>query len=399
MMPKEIIRQIIALLLAVAFVPLDMSAQENDRIPFLYRGHLILQSTINDSVSCNIVYDTGGADMYIVDSVYLLHSNWKPQNFMSAIARGGAGRTKVKVITDPTKVDIGCISDTYKMVPIFKLRDILDCHVDGLWGIKNVTEYPFEINFEHSFLKQHKAGLPDTDGYMKLPIMMEDKKIMVQAKANIGGTEIDGWYLMDTGSAGTIDFIAKTVEKYQLETIPGKRYITDIRQFGVGDKEQEWYVDMLADSIIIGNDTICRRSISYIPEGAGAFSNRNYVGVIGNSIWSKFNIIIDVKNHTLYLRRFKAERGSVPTYDYNFQNRTDICQGWIVRSLTRDGDAVGAGMELGDTITAVNGKSVTEYTWDEEYIIDEEPKQVLEITGVDGKKKHITLEAKDMWKE
>lgn len=161
---------------------LSVSAQKNDSIPFLFRGHLILHSTINDSVECNILYDTGGADMFIIDSVYLAHSNWKPINFASALAGGGAGKTKVKIITDPTKVKIGTIEDNYKIVPVFKLRDVVDCHIDGLWGIKNVADYPFEINFEYSFLKQLKEGMPDTDGYMKLPIRFENNQILLQSR-------------------------------------------------------------------------------------------------------------------------------------------------------------------------------------------------------------------------
>ena len=335
--------------------------------------------------------------MFIVDSVYLAHSKWKPINFASAMARGGAGRTKVKVITDPTKINIGSIEDNYKMVPIFKLRDVVDCHVDGLWGIKNVADYPFEINFEHSFLKQHKAGMPDTKGYMKLPIRFENKQILLEAETCIGGTNINGWFLMDTGGGGTIVYTAKTVTDYQLDSLPGKRYIEDFTQFGIGDKEQETLVRMLSERIVIGTDTICNTPINYTPEGTGAFSNKPYLGVIGNGILSKFNIIIDVKNQTLYLRRFKDEKPLGPTYDYEFQNRTDIGKGWIVRSLTRNGDAVVAGMELGDIITAINSKSVSEYTWEEEYYIDENPRQIIDITGSEGKIKRIILDAKMEW--
>ncbi|MBO4658471.1 MAG: hypothetical protein J5637_02490 [Prevotella sp.] len=389
--------QCVLLSLFCMLLALSAHAQKNDSIPFLFRGHLIIHSTINDSVRCNILYDTGGADMFIVDSVYLAHSNWKPIKFATAMAGGGAGKTKVKVIIDPTKVDIGTIEDNYKMVPVFKLRDVVDCHIDGLWGIKNVSDYPFEINFEHCFLKQHKQGMPDIEGYMKLPIRFEDNKIMLQAETCIGGTNINGWFLLDTGGGSSIIYTAQTVADYQLETLPGKRHIEDISQFGIGDKKQETLVNMLSDRIVIGTDTICNTPITYIPEGTGAFDDRPYLGVIGNDILSKFNILIDVKNLTLYLRRHKDEKPLEPTYDYCFQNRTDIGKGWIVRSLTRDGDAAGAGMELGDIITAINGKNVSEYSWEEEYDIDTIPRQTIDIIGAGGKTKHIILDAKKQW--
>ena len=375
----------------------QVQAQVNDSIPLLYRGHIFIHSTINDSVRCNVIYDTGAANMYGVDSVFLEHSGWHPEHLGHAYTSGAAGKTKVRIVTDKTKVNIGNIEDHYGIVPIFKLRDVVDCHVDGIWGIKNVADYPFEINFEHSYLKQHKAGMPCLDGYQKLPIQYEKNRILLQAETHIGETVVKGWYLMDTGGGGSADFTAKAVKDYRLDSIPGKRYITDMAQFGIGDKDKEWFVDMMSDMIVIGEDTIRQESLSYFPEGTGAFSDRPYLGTIGNDVWSKYNIIIDAKNNLLWLHRFEPDTPTHPIYDFGFRNRTDICRGWIVSSLTRDGDAVNAGMELGDTIIAVNGRNVADYTWDEEYDIDKLPKLHLDIVGADGKEKHITLESKERW--
>ena len=372
-------------------------AQTNDSIPFIYHSNIYIPAIINDSIKCNTIYDTGAADMFGVDSVYLAHSAWKPQKLGNAYAGGAAGTTKVRVIADKTKINAGTIHDEYDIVPIFLLRDVVDCHADGIMGIKNVEDYPFEINFEHRYLKQHKNGLPNTDGYQELPIRYVNYRLLFQAETMIKGTNIKGWYLMDTGSGSSIDFTSKTVNQYRLDTITTKRYYTDFSQAGIGDKKQEVIVDMLSDTIVIGNDTISRLPISYVPEGVGAMSNRPYLGIIGNDIWEGFNIIIDVKNSALYLRRFKPQTPEKPTYDYNFRNRTDICRGWIVSSLIRGGDAVKAGMEIGDTITAINGKNVSEYSWDEEYVIFRTPKQILTITKANGQEKQITLEAKEQW--
>ena len=202
---------------------------------------------------------------------------------------------------------------------------------------------------------------------------------------------------MDTGSGSSIDFTSKTVSQYGLDTITAKRYFTDFSQLGIGDKKQEMIVDMLSDTLVIGSDTICRLPISYVPEGVGAMSDRPYLGIVGNDIWEDFNIIIDVQNSALYLRRFKPQAPERATYDYFFRNRTDICRGWIVSGLIRGGDAVKAGMEIGDTITAINGKAVSEYSWDEESDIFRTPKQAITLITVNGQEKQITLEAKERW--
>lgn len=386
----------ITTLLALATMA-GQAQEKSDSIPFLYHSHIYIPVVINDSIKCNVIYDTGAAGMFGVDSVFLSHSAWKPQKVGHAFAGGGAGKTKVRVIAEKTRIIAGTIVDNYNIVPIFQLRDVVSCHTDGIMGIKNIADYPFEINFEHHYLKPHKSGLPDIAGYEKLPIKYEDDRLLLQAETCMNGTSIKGWYLMDTGSGGTVDFTAQTVSEYKLDEMTAKRYFTDFTQFGIGDKEQEVVVDMMSDRIVIGSDTIHRRSISYMPEGTGAFGNRDYVGIIGNDIWSDYNIIIDAKNSVLYLRRFKPAALEGPTYDYGFRNRTDICRGWIVSSLVRDGDAVKAGMELGDTITTVNGKSVSEYSWDEEDALHRTPKQVLTIATANGQEKQITLEAKEQW--
>ncbi|MBR4135674.1 MAG: hypothetical protein IKU03_04590 [Bacteroidales bacterium] len=369
---------------------------QNDTIPFLYRGHLYFNATLNDTVSLDIIYDTGGSNVFGVDSVWLAHSDWTPKHLGTARAGGGAGSMLVPLIMDSSKVTIGNIQEHYDIVPVFKLRDVVDCHIDGISGIKGIDNQPLEIDFEHNLMIKHKNGLPSTKGYKKIPIRYGLHRIYIWAETKIGGTLVKGWYMMDTGSGGTVSYTAQAARQFQLDTISGKRYICDVAQFGLGDKKQEYIVYLPSDYMVIGDDTIQKMPISYIPEGVGAFGNMEYLGVIGNAIWSRYNIIIDAENEMLYLRRFK-EFTPIPTYDYTFRNRTDICKGWLVSSLFREGDAANAGMALEDTIISINGRNVTDYSWEEEWDIDIIPVQVLDIIGADGQEKHITLEAKQRW--
>ena len=370
---------------------------QNDTIPFLFRGHLYFQASINDTLNGNIVYDTGGSDIFGVDSVFFAHSFWEPQHLGSAFAPGAAGVTTIPLIMDATRVTVGNEQISYDYVPIYQLRDIVGCHCDGLMGIKGIADQPLEINFEKSILVKHKNGLPDIKGYKRVPIHHDNNRIYIQAEVNIGGTLVSGWYIMDTGSGGSITYTSKAAEEYHLHSLPGKRELTDHLHFGIGDKQQELSVAMMPDWIVIGSDTIRGRTIDYVPDGAGAFSERAYAGVIGNTIWSKFNILIDTENEALYLRRFKEDTPPIPSYDYYFTNRTDIGKGWIVSTLVREGDAALAGIALGDIILSVNGKNVEDYSWEEEWHVDEVPQQELTIIGPDNKEKKIRLKAKNRW--
>ena len=389
-------RFIVWLFVAITCCSLPVMAQ-NDSVPFLYRSHLYLRSTINDTVNLNIVFDTGGSDIFGVDSVWLKHSNWIPKYFGKASMGSGDRRIIVPLVVDYTKVVIGNIEEYYNRVPVFKLRDVVDCHVDGIWGIKNIAEYPLEINYEKGYLKRYKTGKPNTEGYERMPIRYENDRIMLQVETVIGGTVIRGWYLMDTGAGGSVEFTSKTTSEYRLDTICSKRHFIDWSNYGLGNKKQEGIVKMMSDRIVLGNDTFIEKPVKYIPEGTGAFGDKPYLGIIGNDILSNYNMIVDAKNSVLYLRRFASDEAPTPTYDYSFRNRTDIGSGWIVSMLYRDGEAANAGMALGDTIKAVNGRPVSDYSWEEEHNLSDTPRQVLDIAGTDGQEKRIVLEAKLLW--
>ena len=369
----------------------------NDSIPFLYRSHLYLPACINNEHQANVIFDTGAASIFGIDSVYFSASDWHPQDMGWGRTGGGAGATRVKVILDPTALSIGSLSSTYQIVPIFKLRDVIDCHVDGIWGIKDIEQHPLEINFEHNFLKHYTDGNPQLEGYEKLPIRCHDHRIQVQAEVLVGDQSIQGWFLVDTGSGAAVDFTASTVKQYGLESLPGKRYVKDITQFGIGDKSQESMIEMQSQRIVIGSDTTSNEEISYLPDGTGAFGHKDYVGIIGNKALSKFNLIIDIPHSVLYLKRFKADQPVKATYDFDFRNRTDIGKGWIVSSLTRNGDAAQAGLQLNDRITALNSRPVEDFTWEEEYRIDELPQITLDVIGANGESRQITLSHAVRW--
>ena len=369
----------------------------NDSIPFLYRDHLYLLARINNEYQANVIFDTGGSDLFGIDSVYLSASAWHPKDIGWGRTGGAAGSTRVKVILDTTSLSIGSLNSTYNIVPIFKLRDVIDCHVDGIWGIKDIQQYPLEINFEHGFLKYYKDGNPPIEGYEKLPIRFQDRRIQVQAEVLVGGKRIQGWFLMDTGSGGSVNFSANTVKQFGLESLPGKRYIKDMTQFGIGDKAQEEIIVMQSQSIIIGPDSISNGIISYLPEGTGVFGEKGFTGVIGNQVLSKFNLIIDIAHNVLYLKRFKEDQPAQPNYDFGFRNRTDIGKGWIVSSLTRGGDAAKAGLQLNDRILAINSRLVEDFTWEEEYRINRLPHITLDVIGANGQSKQITLSPTVRW--
>ena len=377
-------------------------ALQNDSIPFLHRNHLFVQATVNDSVDCHVVFDTGAANIFGVDSVFLTQSNWKPKVNGRASSGGNAGRTIVQAIftiKKPTEVSFGNHRESHQVIPIYQLRDIAGRYADGISGLKDIYQYPFELNYEHSFMKLYKKDNPNLEGYERIPIQFEQNRILMEAEVMVGGRSIKGTYLMDTGSPGVVHFTAAAAEKFQMDSIPGKRSVCDVMRNGLGNQTNVSNIRMKSDYIVLGGDTIKDKTIQYTPDGVGSLGDEKmYLGLIGNRIWSSYNLVVDVQNKALYLKRFKADSPENNSYDYTFKNRTDIGPGWVVHSLIHDGDAARGGMELGDTITAVNGRNVASYTWEEEFRIYEKSVQVLDVKGLGGEMKHVVLEKRADWR-
>ena len=85
----------------------------NDSIPFLYRSHLFVPACINNEYQANVIFDTGGSDLFGIDSVYLLASAWHPQSLGRARTGGAAGGTSVRIIMDLTSLSIGSLNSSY----------------------------------------------------------------------------------------------------------------------------------------------------------------------------------------------------------------------------------------------------------------------------------------------
>ena len=97
-------------------------------------------------------------------------------------------------------------------------------------------------------------------------------------------------------------------------------------------------------------------------------SGRPYVGIIGNEIWSLYDIILDPVHSSVWVKR-NANEGSYSRSSVTHMaviDRTDICEGWIINGLYKGGIAEQVGIEIGDIIIAINDRPVKEITWEEQ---------------------------------
>ena len=322
-------------------------------IPFVFDGHLYLQSTLNDTIPVTLIYDTG-ADFLYLDEDYL-----KLNHLQNAFGRkgkatmGGAGNgepERIDIFIDPITVHCGAREYQNEITPIIKLRDLLGRHTDGLLGNTHLLMNPLEINFSESYLRQLKGPLlvEQLDNYVKLDARFEDNRIDVKATLQIDDeNSLEGWFRMDLGCGSTIILTNETASALNFVDVPKAYFRTQAGGIGGGSEE----VTIRAAKFCMV-DTL----------------ENLVIGIIGNEIWSLYDIVLDPVSSSVWVKR-NENQGTYAQSSVTHMatvDRTDICDGWIVNGLYKGGVAEQAGIEIGDIIVAINNRPVKEITWEEQ---------------------------------
>ena len=348
----------------------SIAAVPEGAIPFVFDGHLYLQSTLNDTIPVTLIYDTG-ADFLYLDEDYL-----KLKNLQNAFGRkgkakmGGAGNgepERIEIFIDPITVHCGAREYQNEITPIIKLRDLLGRHTDGLLGNTHLLMNPLEINFSESYLRQLKEPLlaEQLDNYVKLDARFEDNRIDVKATLQIDDeNSLEGWFRMDLGSGSTLTLSNETTSALNLAGVRKAYFETQAGGIGGGSEEFELRAERFCMV-----DTLENLVIDCSLNKKGALSSgRPYVGIIGNEIWSLYDIILDPVHSSVWVKRNDNE-GSYSRSSVTHMaviDRTDICDGWIINGLYKSGIAEQAGIEIGDIIIEINDRPVKEITWEEQ---------------------------------
>lgn len=337
-------------------------------VPFIYDGHLYLQSALNDSIPISIVYDTG-ADFLYLDEDFIDIAGLRGSFGRIGKARmGGAGNKgpqQIDIFIDSIMVDFGKASYRTSPTPVIRLRDILGRHTDGLLGNTHILTRPLEVCFSQGYLRQLDSLPPGmTDGYRRLKAHFNDNRIDIEASLRIDSVNsVSGLFRMDLGCGSAVVLTKSTAELLDLEASPKAYFSTQAGGVGGGS---DLFITRAESFAML--DTLENIVIDCSLNEAGSLSKNSYVGLIGNEIWKLYDIIIDRHGNAVWVKRFGDDDGysHSATVQMAFFDRTDISDGWIVNGLYDGGNAKTAGIEIGDIILSINGRPVKEIGWEEQ---------------------------------
>lgn len=349
---------------AAAVIPTD--TLEKYEIPVKYLGgHLYLPTSINDSVKGNFLFDTG-ADGLCIDTLFLFRSPLSVRKFYHAYVGGvGTGAQKVKQILDPYTCRAGHITLKPDFTVTLQLKPLLGRYADGILGINFAKDSALYIDYEKEKIKITRFDTTVAQGYEKLPLLCRGNRVYTEAQVDIQGHKIKGLFLLDLGAGSSI-LTSQCARQNKLEERLHFQIKSYTNQGGIGGESSS--CSFRADTFRLGNFKLTAPILRYSHDKKGALSYRDYIGLLGNDILEQFDVILDFPDSSLYLRPNKKynRKQTFSSTGFAYVDRTDICEGWIIRALYENLPAEKAGLKIGDIILAINGIQVKNIPFEEQ---------------------------------
>ncbi len=318
-------------------------------VPFrLLNNHTYVEVMLNGQGPFNVILDTGGVN--VITPAVAARLGVDTQGRMEI--RGAGEETQDMALAHLESVTIGEVTVENQMFIVIDFDELSRAEgvtVDGLIGYEMFKRFVVRLNYGDSTLTLHERGGFRYQGG-GTPIEFEfDGHTPVVAGAIDG---IEGKLTFDTGSRNHVSLHAPFVEQHGLlERHP--EGIEGIDGWGVGGPARGRV--LRGTSLRIGDEILIHEPIMSLSlQKTGAMTDRYQIANLGAGILSRFNLVFDYAEQTVYFERHAGtDRRDI--YDRSGVWLNHAGDGFEVMGLIADGPAEAAGLEVGDRITAVDG--------------------------------------------
>lgn len=258
----------------------------DNAIPFtVYRGNIILDATLNDSVQIKALFDTGAWGLAIPKkyktSTEPESDEWPPRD-RERLRIGNKTRSMITTYT----------SERSQFLQWFKGECVLlgwDFFEDEIVAISYDKKYIQLID---------RTALGDMQGYSCVSFAERGRRLLIPASVCVQEKRIEGNFWIDTGLNASLFFTYNIPQEYNLEldnVLAGQAK-------GLEQKVSKISV-LQADTIAIGKNYISHRDVLFTDQDWSVFGkNDMYIGLIGNQFFHDFSVIFDFGENKLYLK-------------------------------------------------------------------------------------------------
>jgi predicted aspartyl protease len=322
-------------------------------LPFQYMGDLIIiKAGINQGKdTLNFVFDSGASTLVLDKKT---SEKFDLVNKGSANAKGASGNSNYELVnlsihSKELRVDNALTA----LVDLSHLSS--EIKIDGIIGATFINSYVTQIDYANQKINFYN-DISDIDfTYVnKIDFTFDNGIRIPQIEATIqlkNGKIYIGKFLIDTGADLSIMLNTNFIEKHKItEQIDKKIEVS----YGSLTKNNSKSFEGTIESIIIGNFALKDIPVNLTNEKKGVNSFQGYVGIIGNDILKRFDLVFDYKNKTLYLpaNYFFTTAFQYPSAGFDIKLEDHKM---IAKDIIEGTKIFKKGLKQGDEIIDING--------------------------------------------
>jgi hypothetical protein len=324
-------------------------------IPFeLLNNHIYVQVKINGRGPFRVLCDTGGANIVTPEVAKELGLATE-----GALQGRGVGEKSEDVAL--AKVDTLQIGDAtlrnqvFAVFPLASFSKVEGVASGGLVGYEIFKRFVVTVDYEGSRLTLTLPEAFDYEGEGTV-VPFKFNEHIPQVEGEIDG--IAGKFDIDTGSRASLDLLGPFVEKHGLKAKYAPR-LEGVTGWGVGGPVRA--AIGRAEVLKLGDVTVRAPVTELTLQQKGAFTDPYVAGNVGAGVLKRFNIVFDYGRKRMIFEK-NANYAKADAFDRAGMWMNEGEGGFEVMDVFAGSPAAQAGIRVGDTIVAVDGRPVASVT-------------------------------------
>lgn len=312
-----------------------------------------------------------------------------------AVLREGATGSAEVVRSKRHTVELGRLklrNMTLGIVALDHIERRLGLRIDGVIGWPIVSRYAVIVDYDAMQIElheprgfEHDMEAPGYDIEAKGTVFFVNVSVTLESGATFAGK-----VLVDTGSGGNISFNSPFVrESNVLDQIDGS-YEREMQGFSAESSRS--HVTMLS-GLSIGLHKFVGVPASLSLAEAGATSWSGVMGILGNGVLKRFNMVIDLKRQRLFLEASRLYHEAFEVDGSGLELvLDDVLQRVIVERVIDGSPAHEAGMKEGDEIVLIDGEDASDLQLPGiRSLLSQDGSEVEFLVGREGEQERIHL--------
>jgi len=318
--------------------------------PFrLLNNHIYTDAWVNGQGPLLFIVDTGGENILVPSTARAL--GIKSEGAMAGTGVGdkavSVGLAKVQLL----KVGDADFRDQVLYVMDFIPNDVEGVDIEGMLGFTVFKRFVTRIDYgKHEITLIEPDHFDPEDAGTPIPFVFNGD--LPEVEGTFDG--IPGKFDIDTGSRASLTLTGPFAKQHGLRAANPKGVVA-VDGWGVGGSSRSYVTR--GRELAIGPVKIPGVVTALSLQKKGSFASPSYQGNIGGGVLKRFIVTFDYANHVMYLKPLPEPVADLDTYDRAGMWINATSGGMAVMDVTRKGPAERAGIEVGDVITQVNGKS------------------------------------------